>query len=75
MLNAVALISFLLSGNGNLFKRDACDGTDAMLILYHDYLNDVCPQKYEVNSKGVCDHINAENWCVAYCQQSTRFVY
>jgi hypothetical protein len=57
MLNAAALIHFLLSvrstlasqGNSNLFKRDACDGTDAMLILYHDYLNDVCPPKHEVN--------------------------
>lgn len=83
MLISITPIALLLSvrstfasqDNGNLSKRDACDGTDAMPILYHDYLNDFCPPKYELNSEGVCDHIVAENFCAAYCQLSTRFVY
>lgn len=80
---AITLIALFLSvqstsastGNGSLTKQDPCAGTGAMPTLYRDYLNDVCPPKNEVNSHGICDNIEAENFCVAYCQQSTRFVY
>jgi hypothetical protein len=79
MLKFVTPIALLLSvqstfasqNNGNLSKRDACEGTDAIPILYHGCLDYFCPPKYELNSERVCDHIVAENFCAAYCQLST----
>jgi hypothetical protein len=59
-----------------LVPRDACDGIDAMPILYHNYLSDVCRPKYLTSSSGVCHHTDYQsNSCVAFCQLRTRFVY
>ena len=59
-----------------LTRRDACDGVDAMPILYHEYRSDKCKPKYKISDDGVCRQCNfQENSCVAFCQVRTNFFY
>lgn len=52
-------------------KRNPCDGIDAIPILYHDYLDDVCPARNHLRKDGFCeDFMNIYNGCVSYCQLS-----
>lgn len=59
-----------------VLRRNVCDGVDDMPVLYHEYRESVCPPKYTMDSKGVCDHTDFRvNFCAAFCQVRTYFVH